>query len=447
MYGTRYGRGDDRGDTSHYRSTGPDSGVPVSGGVSGRQGGRVVRRDWDDDPPVSADRRVQRNRAETSGGYGSGNYRSGGYRSGSVGYGGGSSYRSGQPLPVDPDATVVVGLDDLGGDYPRRGSRSRRPANDLSRRPERREPRRRPVRDPADDDDDPLGRQPAAKRVRRQMPLWQELPLLLIVAFCLAVLIRTFLVQAFFIPSGSMENTLLVGDRVLVNKTIYDYRQPLRGEIVVFSGTDSWVPEVEPETDLSLVAKLGRTVGDLIGVSRPGDKDFIKRVIGLPGDTVSCCDAQGRVLVNGVPLNEPYIFENSPLNAPPDSRGCRSRRFSEVTVPPGQMFVMGDHRLVSQDARCQGPVPIENIIGKAFAIVWPNESWAVLPTPPTFDSVPGPALAAPPAPTDGTRIDGARSVRTPDTGALAVVLPLLLVFPFPARTRRHIRDDRRRLAE
>src|SRR5918911_170729 len=105
---------------------------------------------------------------------------------------------------------------------------------------------------------------------RKEMPLWQELPLLLLVAFCLAVLIRTFLVQAFYIPSGSMENTLLVGDRVLVNKVVYDMRDPVRGEIVVFRGTDNWAPE-QPSTPVSnsFGAKLGRTIGDLVGVSRP----------------------------------------------------------------------------------------------------------------------------------------------------------------------------------
>ena len=93
---------------------------------------------------------------------------------------------------------------------------------------------------------------------RKEMPLWQELPLLLVVAFCLAVLIRTFLVQAFYIPSGSMENTLLVQDRVLVNKVVYDMRDPLRGEIVVFRGTDNWAPEVTEEVSNTFAAKLGR---------------------------------------------------------------------------------------------------------------------------------------------------------------------------------------------
>src|SRR3712207_4529717 len=106
------------------------------------------------------------------------------------------------------------------------------------------------------------------------------------VAFCLAVLIRTFLVQAFFIPSGSMENTLLIGDRVLVNKVVYDMRDPIRGEIVVFRGTDDWAPEITEPVSQTFGAKLSRTIGDLVGVSRPGERDFIKRVIGLPGDKV-----------------------------------------------------------------------------------------------------------------------------------------------------------------
>lgn len=234
---------------------------------------------------------------------------------------------------------------------------------------------------------DPMeGYRPARRRrgmVRKEMPLWQELPLLLIVAFCLAVLIRTFLVQAFYIPSGSMQSTLEVKDRVLVNKVVYDMRDPLRGEIVVFRGTDDWAPEVTEAVSNSFIAKLGRTVGDLVGVSRPGERDFIKRVIGLPGDKVACCDAEGRITVNGVGIDEEYIDEgfNSDLSQPPIAGQCTSRRFTEVTVPAGEMFVMGDHRSVSQDARCQGTVPIENIIGRAFVIVWPSDRFTGLEIP------------------------------------------------------------------
>ena len=274
--------------------------------------------------------------------------------------------------------------------------------------------------------------------IRKEMPLWQELPLLLVVAFCLAVLIRTFLVQAFFIPSGSMERTLLVGDRVLVNKVVYDMRDPLRGEIVVFRGTDKWAPEVTEPVSNTFGAKLGRTVGDLVGVSRPGERDFIKRVIGLPGDKIACCDDQGRITVNGEAVDEPYIFENSPLDAPPNPRQCTSRRFAEVTVPPGEMFVMGDHRLVSQDARCQGPVPIDNIIGRAFVVVWPSSHFTSLSVPGNWKAY-GAAhpVAAGPA--------GADPRRAPDPGTVAVMLPFLLSAGVSARSGLWLRLRQRRL--
>src|SRR5690349_14118143 len=260
-----------------------------------------------------------------------------------------------------------------------------------------------------------------ARQARKNMPLWQELPLLLIVAFCLAVLIRTFLFQAFFIPSGSMENTLLIGDRVLVNKVVYDTRQPARGDIVVFRGTDRWAPEAgtTPE-NTSLLGRFGRTIGDLVGISQPGEKDFIKRVIGLPGDTVSCCDPNGKVYVNGYALDEPYVTDDSSLDTPPAARECRSRRFGPITVEPGQMFVMGYHRLVSQDSRCQGQVPIDNVIGRAFVIVWPSGRWDWLTVPATFSKVPKPYAAAP----------GGRSVNQPlpsggDVGFDILVVPIL----------------------
>src|SRR3954451_15586714 len=255
---------------------------------------------------------------------------------------------------------------------------------------------------------------------RKEMPLWQELPLLLVVAFCLAVLIRTFLVQAFYIPSGSMENTLAIKDRVLVNKVVYDMRDPLRGEIVVFRGTDNWAPE-QPAEPISTAfgAKLGRTVGDLVGVSRPGERDFIKRVIGLPGDKIACCDDQGRITVNGEAVDEPYIFENSPLDAPPNPRQCTSRQFAEVTVPPGEMFVMGDHRLVSQDARCQGPVPIDNIIGRAFVVVWPTSHFTSLSVADKWKSYAAPHPVA-------ARPLGGVPAPAPDPDAAAVLLPFLV---------------------
>ena len=274
---------------------------------------------------------------------------------------------------------------------------------------------------------------------RKEMPLWQELPLLLVVAFCLAVLIRTFLVQAFYIPSGSMENTLAIKDRVLVNKVVYDMRDPLRGEIVVFRGTDNWAPE-QPAEPISNTfgAKLGRTIGDLVGVSRPGERDFIKRVIGLPGDKIACCDDQGRITVNGEAIDEPYVFEDSPLDAPPNPRQCTSRRFAEVTVPAGEMFVMGDHRLVSQDARCQGPVPIDNIIGRAFVVVWPTSHFTSLSVPDNWKAY-GAAHPVGAAPL------GERPRPAPDPATAAVMLPFLLSVGVSARSGLWWRPRGRRL--
>ena len=267
-----------------------------------------------------------------------------------------------------------------------------------------------------------------SSRKRRQLPLWQEVPLLLLAAFLIAVLIRTFLLQAFFIPSGSMEHTLDIGDKVLVNKVVYDVREPARGEIVVFRGTDRWAPE--PKQAQPGGNRIGRFLGDLVGLSAPGEKDFIKRVIGTPGDTVACCDAKGRVTVNGHPLDETYIPENSPPDVEPNPTQCQSRRFGPVTVPKGQVFVMGDHRLVSQDARCQGPVPIENIIGRAFLVVWPADRWKTLEVPSTFTDVPKP-YAAP---------ETVVPYRPATLGTTAIVVPLLI----PLARRRRTRKWRRR---
>lgn len=283
------------------------------------------------------------------------------------------------------------------------------------------------------------GRRPGRTAIRRkEMPLWQELPLLLVVAFCLAVLIRTFLVQAFFIPSGSMENTLLVKDRVLVNKVVYDMRDPLRGEIVVFRGTDNWAEEAPAEpVSNAFGAKLGRTIGDLVGVSRPGEKDFIKRVIGLPGDKVACCDAKGRITVNGESMDEPYVEDNSDLAAPPNPTQCTSRRFATVTVPAGQMFVMGDHRAVSQDARCQGPVPITNVIGRAFVIVWPSSRFTELNVPDNWKSF------AASRPVAAGRVDVPR--RLPDPESDLIIMPFLLTAGISARSGLTLATRRRRL--
>jgi signal peptidase I len=205
--------------------------------------------------------------------------------------------------------------------------------------------------------------------------LWKELPVLIVIAIALAILLKTFLVQAFYIPSGSMENTLQVGDRVMVNKVVYHLRDIKRGDVVVFDGLDSFTAEVTIAEPTNPIAKALSWFGSLVGFAPPSEKDFIKRVIGIPGDRVACCDANGKVTVNGVALTEPYLY---PGNAPSD------HPFS-TTVPAGRLWVMGDHRGDSADSRLNGTIPENKVIGRAFVVIWPVGHWSWLSNPSTFD--------------------------------------------------------------
>ncbi|WP_131738012.1 signal peptidase I [Actinomadura roseirufa] len=232
-------------------------------------------------------------------------------------------------------------------------------------------------------DDDGPGE---GKRKKKPGSFWKELPVLIVVAVVLALVIKAFAVQAFYIPSGSMQNTLQIGDRVLVNKIVYHTRDIARGDVVVFNGLDSWDPETQVKEPGNPISKALHAVGSAFGVA-PNEKDYIKRVIGVPGDHVTCCDAQGRVSVNGVPLDEKsYLFtdpitheQNKPSNEPFD-----------VTVKPGQLWVMGDHRELSYDSRSHrgdpggGTIPTDRVIGRAFVIVWPLNRLDTLPIPGTF---------------------------------------------------------------
>jgi signal peptidase I len=216
---------------------------------------------------------------------------------------------------------------------------------------------------------------------KKQGSFLRELPFLLLIAFLLALLIKAFLVQAFFIPSESMENTLKVKDRVLVNKLVYRFRDIHRGEIVVFKGPEGWQSEVSIPPPANALDSFRRKVSSLLGLGHPGEKDFIKRVIGTPGDTVQCCDPQGRVIVNGQPLDEPYLFEDN------------KEAFGPITVPEGRLWVMGDHRGRSSDSRAhigegtaQGTVPIDNVIGRAFVIIWPVKNFEGLRVPHELES-------------------------------------------------------------
>jgi signal peptidase I len=220
---------------------------------------------------------------------------------------------------------------------------------------------------------------PAGRRKRRQRSFWRELPILIAVALLLAVIIKTFAIQAFWIPSGSMENTLEINDRVLVNKIVYHTRDIHRGDIVVFNGDGSWDPGTVPVTG-NIFQQFAAGFASMFGFGHPGDI-LIKRVIGIPGDHVACCDAQGRVTVNGVPLNEQsYLY---PGSAPSLSR-------FNITVPAGRLWVMGDNRFWSDDSRDHqgdpggGTIPESAVIGRAFIIIWPPSRWRILPIPATF---------------------------------------------------------------
>ena len=152
---------------------------------------------------------------------------------------------------------------------------------------------------------------------------WKELPVLLLVAFGLAFLVKTFLVQAFYIPSGSMQDTLEIGDRVLVNKVVYHLRPIARGDVVVFNGVDSFTPEVTIIEPTDPVGRATDWFGRTFGFAPPSERDFVKRVIGVAGDHVVCCDAQGRITVNGTALDEAsYLYPGNAPSSTPSTSAC-----------------------------------------------------------------------------------------------------------------------------
>ena len=246
-----------------------------------------------------------------------------------------------------------------------------------------------------------------AKAGRQHRPLWRELPLLIVIALAIALLIKTFVVQAFWIPSSSMENTLEINDKILVNKVVYHFRSIQPGDIIVFDGAGSWdpmPPAARPNSNPlvraydATIVPLVHSIAGLFGTA-PGQTDYIKRVIGVPGDRVACCNARGLITVNGVPLREQsYLF---PGEAPSDAPAGYSGRFS-ITVPAGRLWVLGDNRAVSADSRLHqndpghGTIPESAVIGRAFMIVWPLSRWRILPIPSTFSQpgITGPARAA-----------------------------------------------------
>ncbi|HKC27396.1 MAG TPA: signal peptidase I, partial [Jatrophihabitans sp.] len=245
-------------------------------------------------------------------------------------------------------------------------------------------------------------KQEKASKPHRKAPWW-ELPALVILAILIAILVKTFVVQPFYIPSQSMEHTLhgcpgCHGDRILVNKIIYDFRDPHPGDIVVFHAPPGWDNEAGTKPPSNPVFRVIRGFGQLVGVVPPDGQVLVKRVIAIGGETVKG-DAQGHVMISktgpGGPfrtLNEPYVFIDGSVSA-----------FGPVTVPKGRLWVMGDHRSDSADSRyhCSAAtsgtteadgncnpvtstVPVNDVIGKAFIIAWPPSRWRTLGTPSTF---------------------------------------------------------------
>ncbi|WSA40926.1 signal peptidase I [Streptomyces sp. NBC_01808] len=244
--------------------------------------------------------------------------------------------------------------------------------------------------------DDADGDRAAAAGGKKQRSFWKELPILILVALVLALIIKTFLVQAFSIPSNSMQNTLQVGDRVLVDKlTPWFGAEPERGEVVVFHDPGGWLNEA-PSSDSGPVLEGIQKGLSFIGLMPSAEEqDLIKRVIAVGGDTVEC-KGVGPVKVNGKALDETsYIF--------PGDTPCEDNDFGPVKVPEGKLWVMGDHRQDSLDSRYhekspdKGFVDEDLVVGRAIARAWPIDRWGTLPVPGTFDQ-PGLNAAAGAAP-------------------------------------------------
>jgi signal peptidase I len=206
------------------------------------------------------------------------------------------------------------------------------------------------------------------EQTKRRSSFWRELPILLGVAIVVAIVVRAFVLQTFYIPSPSMEHTLNINDRVLVNKLVYDFRSPHRGEVIVFVAPKEW-----------------RSTAD--------GEDFIKRIIGTPGDHVVCCDSQQRITVNGHALDEKYLFSENGVSDP------AAEEPFDITVPKGRLWVMGDHRSASGDSlehyqRSRdlniATVPESAVVGRAFVLFWPVNRSTWLSVPGAFDGVPDP---------------------------------------------------------
>ncbi|MFE4972336.1 signal peptidase I [Kitasatospora sp. NPDC056651] len=250
----------------------------------------------------------------------------------------------------------------------------------------------------------------------------REVPLIILVALLVALVMKTFMIQVFVIPSGSMEQTIRIGDRVLVDKlTPWFGSEPQRGDVVVFKDPGGWLEHDRKPSQDGPVLGAAKQVLTFVGLlPSDNEQDLIKRVIGVGGDTVECCDAQGRLSVNGRPVDESYL---SPGNPP-------SRQTFKIQVPQGRLWVMGDHRDVSADSRFhmgnpgQGTIPESDVVGRAFVIAWPLDRFHQLDAPSSLSSLARASQA------DGTGVEpvpvGPVPVEPPLVMGVLGILPLVV---------------------
>ena len=211
--------------------------------------------------------------------------------------------------------------------------------------------------------------------MRRKGSIFRELPFLVVVALVVSLLVKTFIVQFFYIPSGSMENTLQIQDRVAVNRLPFLSNNISRGDVVVFRDPANWLPEASDSSSSPIIAKIKTGLVAVGVLPNPAKQYLVKRVIGVAGDHVVCCTKDGLLTVNGTPITEPYIFAG---NVPSDMN-------FDVTVPKKKIWVMGDHRGASADSRFhqddinKGMVPLSRVTGRVFAVIWPLKNAAYIP--------------------------------------------------------------------
>ena len=211
--------------------------------------------------------------------------------------------------------------------------------------------------------------------MRKKGSLLKELPILVVVALVVSLFIKTFVVQFFYIPSGSMENTLQIKDRVAVNKVPFISRSINRGDVVVFRDPDDWLPEIVDYDTNKYVSKAKSALVAVGVLPNPAKQYLVKRVVGVEGDHIVCCTKAGNLTINDVEVTEPYIYAG---NKPSEMK-------FDVTVPKGKLWVMGDHRGASADSRYhqedinKGFVPISRVTGRVVAVIWPFKNITYVP--------------------------------------------------------------------